>query len=105
MPKVVFVNGEVRKEIEATSGLTILDIAHQNNINLEGACGGSLACSTCHVIVDKEHYDKLQPASEEEEDILDLAFGLAPTSRLGCQITITDELDGIVLTVPESRNI
>ncbi len=60
----------------------------------------SLACSTCHVVVEKEWFDKLGEASEEEEDMLDLAFGLAPTSRLGCQIVMTDELDGLVVTLP-----
>ena len=77
-----------------------------NKIDLEGACEGSLACSTCHVIVDEEWFDKLDEASEEEEDMLDLAFGLTHTSRLGCQIKMTDELDGIRLTLPSAtRNM
>ena len=79
---------------------------NNNDIDLEGACEGSLACSTCHVIVDKSHYSKLEQASEDEEDMLDLAFGLTPTSRLGCQITMTKDLDGLTLTVPdETRNV
>lgn len=106
MPKVIFVENGERKEVEAANGLSLLEIAHQNNIGLEGACEGALACSTCHVIVSSDHYDKLGIASEEEEDMLDLAFGVTHTSRLGCQIIMSDELDGIVLDVPsETRNI
>jgi 2Fe-2S ferredoxin len=87
-------------------GISVLEVAHSNNINLEGACEGSLACSTCHVVVDKNFYDRLSPPSEDEEDMLDLAFGLTPTSRLGCQIIMTKELDGLTLIVPdETRNI
>jgi 2Fe-2S ferredoxin len=107
MPKVNFIyaDGEI-KEIEAQSGLSILEIAHKNDIDLEGACEGSLACSTCHVIVDAEYYDKLPTASEDEEDMLDLAFGLTHTSRLGCQIKLIDELDGIKIHIPSAtRNI
>ncbi|MFZ8864802.1 MAG: ferredoxin family 2Fe-2S iron-sulfur cluster binding protein [Rickettsiales bacterium] len=106
MPKVVFIENGERKEIEAENGLSILEIAHNNNIDLEGACEGSLACSTCHVIVNDQHFAKLEEASEEEEDMLDLAFGVTHTSRLGCQIMMSDELDGIELIVPsETRNI
>ncbi|MBL8834321.1 MAG: 2Fe-2S iron-sulfur cluster binding domain-containing protein, partial [Rhodospirillales bacterium] len=73
---------------------------------LEGACEGSLACSTCHVIVDKDDYERLPEATEDEEDMLDLAFGLTHTSRLGCQITITDELDGLKVSLPTAtRNM
>ncbi len=104
--KIIFIENGERKEFEAPIGSSILEIAHNNNISLEGACEGSLACSTCHVIVDKKFYDMLNPPSEDEEDMLDLAFGLAPTSRLGCQILLTKELDGITLIVPnETRNI
>ena len=106
MPKVIFIENGVKKEIEAENGLSILEIAHNNNIDLEGACEGSLACSTCHVVVNEKHYAKLAEASEEEEDMLDLAFGVTHTSRLGCQIMMSDELDGIELIVPsETRNI
>ena len=107
MPKMTFVTpqGE-RKVVEAPVGLSVLEIAHQNDIDLEGACEGSLACSTCHVIVDPEWYDALPEAAEEEEDMLDLAFGLTHTSRLGCQIIMTEELDGLVITLPAAtRNM
>jgi 2Fe-2S ferredoxin len=95
-----------RITVEAPVGLSVLEIAHQNNIDLEGACEGSLACSTCHVIVDSEWYDTLPDAQEEEEDMLDLAFGLTHTSRLGCQIIMKEELDGLVVTLPPAtRNM
>src|SRR5688572_26432452 len=102
---IIFITNGEKKEVKVPIGTTVLEAAHNNDINLEGACEGSLACSTCHVIVDKKFYDLLSPPSEDEEDMLDLAFGLTPTSRLGCQIVITKELDGLVLTVPdETRN-
>lgn len=107
MPRVVFVTPEGEKtEIDAPSGLSLLEVAHQNNIDLEGACEGSLACSTCHVIVDPEWYDALQEPTEDEEDMLDLAFGLTHTSRLGCQIIVSEELDGITVRLPAAtRNM
>ena len=104
--KIIFICKGVKKEFQVPVGTTVLEAAHNNNIDLEGACEGSLACSTCHVIVDKNYYNQLEEASEDEEDMLDLAFGLTPTSRLGCQITMTKELDGLTLTIPdETRNI
>jgi len=108
MPKVIFIldNDGTEKVVDAPLGLSILEIAHQHDLDLEGACGGSLACATCHVIVDEEFYHKLKNPTEAEEDMLDLAFGLTHTSRLGCQIIITEELDGIKVRLPSStRNI
>lgn len=108
MAKIMFISadGGTRWEVEAPIGLSVLEIAHRHDIDLEGACEGSLACSTCHVIVDPGWYDQLDEPSEEEEDMLDLAFGLTRTSRLGCQIRMTEELDGLVLTLPAgSRNM
>ena len=107
MPKITFVAGDgTKKEVDAPNGLSVLEVAHKNDIDLEGACEGSLACSTCHVIVDQEWFDKLGEASEEEEDMLDLAFGLTHTSRLGCQIKMSDELDGLKVTLPAAtRNM
>jgi ferredoxin, 2Fe-2S len=107
MPKMVFIerNG-ARREVEAPLGLSVLEIAHRNGIDLEGACEGSLACSTCHVVVDPEWYELLKEAAEDEEDMLDLAFGLTRTSRLGCQIIITEELDGLTVSLPAgTRNM
>ena len=107
MPKIIFVNKDGSEtSVEARNGQTILEVAHQSELDLEGACEGSLACSTCHIIVDPSFYNKLKEASEEEEDMLDLAFGLTTTSRLGCQIVVTDELDGLKVSIPSaSRNI
>ena len=107
MPRMTFIGTDgSRLEVEAPVGLSVLEIAHRNNIDLEGACEGSLACSTCHVIVDPEWYDLLKEASDDEEDMLDLAFGLTATSRLGCQIVITEELDGLTVRLPSStRNL
>lgn len=107
MPKMTFVNPDgTENQVDAPNGLSVLEIAHKNDIDLEGACEGSLACSTCHVVVAEEWFDKLKDPAEEEEDMLDLAFGLQQTSRLGCQIIISDELDGLKVHVPaETRNI
>ncbi len=104
--KIIFVQKGEKKEFQVPVGTSVLEAAHNNDIDLEGACEGSLACSTCHVVVDKEFYEKLESPSEDEEDMLDLAFGLTPTSRLGCQIIMTKELDGLTLIVPdETRNV
>lgn len=101
MPRVTFIQADgSRHEIDAKSGLTLLEIAQDNDIDIEGACDGSMACSTCHVIVDADWYAQLPSISEEESDILDLAWGLTSTSRLGCQIALTDELDGLVVRLP-----
>ncbi len=103
MPKMVFVerNG-VAREVEAPVGLSVLEVAHKHGVDIEGACEGSLACSTCHVIVDPEWFAKLPSPSEDEEDMLDLAFGLEKTSRLGCQIVMSEALDGLVVKLPSS---
>ena len=104
--KIIFIENGEKKEFDVPVGTTVLEAAHNNNIDLEGACEGSLACSTCHVIVDQKYFNQLEDPSEDEEDMLDLAFGLTATSRLGCQIVMTRDLDGLTVTVPsESRNI
>ena len=107
MPKVVFIYpDQTRKEIEAPVGISLLEVAHSNDIDIEGACEGSLACSTCHVVVEPKWYNKLNTPSETEEDLLDLAWGLTTTSRLGCQIILSDELDGLEVKLPEAtRNM
>jgi 2Fe-2S ferredoxin len=93
-----FINADGTKtSVEAPVGLSVLEVAHQNGVDLEGACEGSLACSTCHVIVEEGFYEALPEATEDEEDMLDLAFGLTATSRLGCQIILSPEMDGMVL--------
>ena len=107
MPKMTFIHADgSRVEVDAPAGLSILEVARKHDIDIEGACEGSLACSTCHIIVAPEHFDRLPEITEDEEDMLDLAFGLEKTSRLGCQILITDELDGLTVTLPsETRNL
>ena len=107
MTKIIFIEPDGKEKIvEAENGLSILEVAHKNDIDLEGACEGSLACSTCHIILEKNFFDNLPDPSEEEEDMLDLAFGLTHTSRLGCQIIIDDKLDGIKVKIPSgTRNM
>jgi len=107
MPKMTFIDADGnRKDVDAPVGLSVLEIAHKNGLDLEGACEGSLACSTCHVVVSEAWFDKLNEATEEEEDMLDLAFGLTHTSRLGCQIKMTDALDGLEVVLPSgTRNM
>ena len=107
MTKIIFVEPDGKEvAVDAQNGLSLLEVAHNNGISLEGACEGSLACSTCHIIVEQEFFEKLPEPSEEEEDMLDLAWGLTHTSRLGCQIIINDGLDGMKVKVPSgTRNM
>lgn len=101
MPKMTFIERDgTRREVDAPVGLSVLEIAHKHDVAIEGSCGGSLACATCHVIVDPAWYGRLPKASEDEEDMLDLAFGLERTSRLGCQLKMTEALDGLVVRLP-----
>jgi len=103
MPKMTFIerNGN-RREVEAPLGLSVLEVAHKHDVDVEGACEGSLACSTCHVIIDPAWFGKLAKPTEDEEDMLDLAFGLERTSRLGCQIVMTEALDGLTVKLPSA---
>jgi 2Fe-2S ferredoxin len=103
MPKVTFINADGTQTVtDKPCGTTLLRAAHDCGVDLEGACGGSLACATCHVVVHPDWFAKLPEKTESEEDMLDLAFNLTNTSRLGCQIQMTDELDGLVVTVPKT---
>ena len=105
MPKMTFIERDgTRREVDAPLGLSVLEIAHKPDVDIEGACEGSLACSTCHVIVDPAWFNKLAAPTEDEEDMLDLAFGLTETSRLGCQIVMTPELDGLIMRLPAGTN-
>ncbi len=101
--RVTFVtaDGAERRTVAAEPGITLLALAHREGVDLEGACGGGLACSTCHVILDDADYDRLPPPEIEEEEMLALAAGLTPTSRLACQIVLTTALDGLVVRLPE----
>jgi ferredoxin len=107
MIKVTFISAEGETQtVEAAAGQDLLSVAQAAGQPLEGTCEGQMACSTCHVIVDKEWFDKLPRAVEDEEDMLDLASGARRTSRLSCQIILTSQLDGLTVNIPvESRNM
>jgi 2Fe-2S ferredoxin len=108
MPKMTFImpKGEP-KTVDAPNGLSVMEIAQKNDIDqIEGACGGSLACATCHVYIHPDWVAKTLPEdgkSMEEEDMLDLAFDIRKTSRLGCQIMMSDALDGLVVALPGTK--
>ena len=93
-------DGTLDKEVEAAAGQRLLDVAWAAREPLEGACEGVMACSTCHVIVDAEDFARLPPASEEEEDLLDLAAHATRTSRLACQIILSDDLGSLDVRIP-----
>ena len=102
MPRLIFVNSEgTEKSVEAENGLSVMEIARDNDLDIEGTCGGSISCCTCHVIIDKDWFSIVGGPNPDEEDMLDLALGLQPTSRLSCQIEVTNELDGLRMTIPE----
>ena len=101
MPKMIFIERDgTRREVDAPLGLSVLEIAHKHDVDIEGACEGSLACSTCHVIVDAAWFARLGTPTEDEEDMLDLAAQVTRTSRLSCQIFLTPELDGLEVRIP-----
>jgi ferredoxin len=98
-------DGTLDKEVEAEPGQRLLDVAWAAREPLEGACEGVMACSTCHVIVEAGDFEKLPAASEEEEDLLDLAAHATRTSRLACQILLTPEMPALTVRIPpEARN-
>ena len=107
MISVTFIgtDGDMR-DVRANPGDRLLEVAQNDGQPLEGTCEGQMACSTCHVIVAADWFDKLPKVREEEEDMLDLATGATRTSRLACQIILTDALDGLTVRIPsESRNM
>jgi ferredoxin len=96
-----FINRDGSKTaVEGRLGQSVLEVAHENNVELEGACEGSMACSTCHVILEDKVFDKLEEPCEREEDLLDLAPGLTDTSRLSCQIKVDERLEGAEIRLP-----
>jgi len=107
MVKVTFVTATGEHVMaEAPAGERLLKLAQAAGMPLEGTCEGQMACSTCHVVVARDWFDKLPPASEDEEDMLDLAAGVTRTSRLACQIELTEALDGLEVRIPgESRDM
>ncbi|MET0309451.1 MAG: 2Fe-2S iron-sulfur cluster-binding protein [Sphingomonas sp.] len=102
MIRIRFVSADGREEheVQAPEGHRLLEVAQNDGQPLEGTCEGQMACSTCHVIVAAEDFARLPVASEEEEDMLDLAIGASRTSRLACQILLTPELDGLTVRMP-----
>ena len=106
MPKVIYVSssGE-RREVDAKAGTTVMENATRNDIEgIEAECGGACACATCHVYVDEAWTDKLSGPEPMEEDMLDFAHEPRENSRLSCQIVMTDELDGLTVTVPDEQS-
>ncbi|TNY19885.1 putative YAH1-ferredoxin of the mitochondrial matrix [Rhodotorula diobovata] len=98
-------NGEVTT-VEANVGDDIVDVSWEYDLDIEAACEKSVACSTCHVILEEDVYDKLEEPDDDENDMLDLAFGLTDTSRLGCQVKVTKDMDGTTITLPSAtRNL
>lgn len=106
MIKVTFITTDGKPvEAEGEEGTSLLEAGQAANMPLEGTCEGQMACSTCHVIVDPEWFGKLTPASDDEEDMLDLAAAVERTSRLSCQVVLTQALEGLVVRIPrESRD-
>ncbi|MCW1403633.1 2Fe-2S iron-sulfur cluster-binding protein [Novosphingobium sp. MW5] len=106
MVRIKFINGDAELFAEAEPGTRLLEAAQAAGMPLEGTCEGQMACSTCHVIVAPEWFDKLPRASDDEEDMLDLAAGVTRTSRLSCQIELGEALDGMEVRIPgESRDM
>lgn len=104
--RFVSADGETVREVGARPGDRLLEVAQNDGQPLEGTCEGQMACSTCHVIVAAVDFARLPPAREEEEDMLDLATGATRTSRLACQIILTEAMDGLTVRLPtESRNM
>jgi len=104
--RFVSADGERVTEVDAPPGERLLDVAQAHGQPLEGTCEGQMACSTCHVIVAAEDFERLPPANEEEEDLLDLAAGVRRTSRLACQIRLTEKLGTLTVRMPgESHNM
>ena len=104
MPSITFVKRDGSEvAIDAEEGLSIMEIGRDGGIGIEGTCGGSISCATCHVVVDPEWVGATGKPSMDEEDMLDLAIGLEATSRLGCQIRMTGALDGLRVRLPDDE--
>jgi ferredoxin len=102
--RFVSADGTGLREVDAAPGQRLLDVAQEDGQPLEGTCEGQMACSTCHVVVAAEDWAKLPPASEEEDDLLDLAAHVTRYSRLACQIMLTDTLDSLTVRIPAGAN-
>ncbi len=106
MPKITYIeNSGNKKTIEVANGLTVMEGAVQNDIpGIDADCGGSMACATCHVYVEEKWLDKIPKAEEAEVDMIDMAFEPKKNSRLSCQLIVSDELDGLIVTTPEKQS-
>ncbi len=106
MAKITYIDYQGNsKTIEVENGLSIMEGAIQNNIpGIDADCGGSMACATCHVYVEEKWLNKLPKAEDSEVDMIDMAFEPKKNSRLSCQLTVTNELDGIIVTTPEKQS-
>ena len=103
MARVTFIDRSgAPHAFDVPEGWSLLDVSREHGVAIEGACDGNLACATCHVIVQGSWYDRIPEPSLEEEEMLDLAYGLTGTSRLGCQVTMTATLDGLVVRLPDT---
>ena len=105
MPKITYIeHGGKSHTIEVSNGLSVMEGAVQNNIpGIDADCGGSMACATCHVYVKEEWFNKLPKKEDGEEDMLDMAFETKKNSRLSCQLMVSDQLDGLVVNLPEKQ--
>ena len=105
MAKITFTQPDGSTQVvEGDAGMTVMETAKKNLVpGIEAECGGACSCATCHVYVDEAWREKVGPPSEMEEDMLDFAFDVRPSSRLSCQIKVTEALDGLVLQVPEKQ--
>lgn len=104
--RFVSADGDSAREVEGKTGDRLLDLAQANGQPLEGTCEGQMACSTCHVIVDPADFDKVPPASADEDDLLDLAASVTRTSRLSCQIWLDESWGSLTVRIPaESRDM
>ena len=105
MPKITYIEHSGKSHtIEVANGLSVMEGAVQNNIpGIDADCGGSMACATCHVYVKEEWFNKLPKKEDGEEDMLDMAFEQKKNSRLSCQLMVSDQLDGLVVNLPEKQ--
>ena len=105
MAKITFITKDATvHEIDVQSGLTVMEAAVQNDIpGIDADCGGGMACATCHVYVKEEWFDKLSTKEDGEEDMLDMAFEPKKNSRLSCQLTVSDELNGLIVNIPSKQ--
>ena len=102
MITITFVQTNNEKKVvsvEDSCNLTLLELAIQNDVEIIGACEGSCACGTCHVYIDEDHLKKIEKPKEDEENVLDIVFNVLPTSRLACQVVVSKELDGAIITI------